>query len=195
MVGGGSVQKSFVEHELLNWTTFVEQRLYLEDSVDHGGDEKDSVSICQKGLSHVSPCIRNSNYVPKSISRIPKAFLRHMFASANDPVYEKRTNGRPFDNLLQLRAAKIRNVLGIPSLWNVAGFAAIPYEHLLRDMDSVLQEVSLAAKTDVAKRCPANAPFTKAPYRLPASFQEWIANHAEWSTEDLIGYKKRDVES
>jgi hypothetical protein len=187
---GRSIQKSFVEHRILNWTSFVEQKLYLDDHVDSRPDGAGKNGICQKGLVHVSPCNRNSNYVPQSLIQIPKVFLRHLFASANDPVYEQnRNNGKPFENLLQLRAKKIQNILDIPLLWNVSSFAVIPYELLLDELELLLNQISTTAA--IAQKCQTTYPFTKANYLLEKQFQEWITTHTDWTMESLIGFKQK----
>ncbi|KAG7366549.1 hypothetical protein IV203_029219 [Nitzschia inconspicua] len=182
VMGGGSIQKSFVEHELLNWTAFVGENLYLDG---YHEDNRDSV-VCQKGYTYISPCHRNMTYVPYDIQKIPRAFLRHLFASANDPVYELTKEGKPFGHILQLRAAKIQNVFQIPVEWNLAAFAAFPYERLLHDVAGLLGEIGKV--TNQTANCAVPKSSNKAPYILPDPFQVWIGKNADWGVERLIGY-------
>jgi hypothetical protein len=193
---GGSVQKSFVHHELLNWTRFVEQKLYLEDYYDDSRIESwkaNGTRICQKGYIHISPCHRNTTYVPLGIRHIPRPFLRHLFASANDPVYEMKIDGKPFANLLQLRAAKIKNFLRIPAMWDVAGFAVIKYETLVTDIESLLRRVgSTVSQKNRCSKTPL--PFQKTPYHLPDSFRQWIRYQTDWSIDKLVGYMHQNNE-
>lgn len=168
----------------MNWTSFVQQNLYLNDyTEDDGGD------ICQKGYAFVSPCRRNATYVPEGIRHIPRSFLRHLYASANDPVYEMKEDGTPFDNILQMRKTKIHNFLQIPSVWDVAAFAVIPYERLLNDPVEIMTEISKAVNQ--TPQCVTPTSSTKVPYDLPESFEAWIRTHAHWETETLIGYSDR----
>jgi hypothetical protein len=185
---GGSLQKSFVQHELLNWTSFVEQKLYLENYGNNSDDQRGHI-ICQKGYSHISPCRRNVTYVPNGIRHIPRAFLRYLFASANDPVYELKDRGDPYDHLLQLRTSKIQNFLHIPTYWDISAFAVIPYERLLNDTEGFLAQIGSIVNQNI--QCNVSTSSKKAPYRLPVSFQHWISNHADWKVEQLIGYYRR----
>jgi hypothetical protein len=186
---GGSFQKSFVQHELLNWTSFVQQKLYLEN-YDVNDHDFNRGRICQKGYSYISPCRRNTTYVPNGIRHIPRAFLRHLFASANDPVYELDDQGVPFDHLLQLRTTKIQNILHIPTYWDVSAFGIIHYEQLLNDMEGLLTQIGNAINQTI--QCSVTTSSTKTPYRLPRSFRDWISNHADWRVEQLIGYNRRN---
>jgi hypothetical protein len=185
---GGSLQKSFVQHELLNWTSFVKQKLYLEN---YGTDRVDKRPgrICQKGYSHISPCQRNTTYVPNGIRQIPSAFLRHLFASANDPVYELDEQGAPYDHLLHLRSSKIQNFLHIPTFWDVSALAVILYEQLCNDTEGILAQIGNTINQTV--QCTITPSSKKAQYNLPSDFQQWISNHADWRIEQLIGYHRR----
>jgi hypothetical protein len=193
----GSVQKSFVGHELLNWTDFVNQKLYLEHYQEEGKEIDDDGgsgnNFCQKGYPYntISPCRRNITFVPEQIGdKIPKAFLRHLYSSANDPVYEKKNaDGRPFSNILELRAAKIKNFLSIPSFWQLSNFAVIQYESLLEKdgIPSLIQQINRLLGTNESK-CPNLPAFRKEPYRIPNEFREWIAKETIWDLEYLVGY-------
>lgn len=181
--GSGSIQKSFVDYELLNWTSFVEQQLSLE-----GGYLEDRTTVCQKGLPFISPCRRNRTYVPEGIRHIPRSFLRHLFASANDPVYELTPQGDPYSTMLHVRAAKIQNFLQISSEWDVAAIAIFPYEQLLSDISSVLEQISKAVTQPLS--CAIPEVTHKAPYGLPNDFRAWIDEHASWDVERLLGYSR-----
>jgi hypothetical protein len=188
----GSVQKTFVDHQILDWIDFVDRKLYLEHYIEADGDDNIGRRFCQKGypLNSISPCQRNISFIPNQIgNKIPRAFLRYLFASANDPVYEKTIGGEPFNNLLQLRAWKIKNFLRLPSVWEVATFSVIQYESLLKKdgIASLIQQITGMLRTN-STSCQSLSPVHKEAYRIANEFHCWIKNATLWDVESLVGY-------
>ena len=179
--GGVSVQKSVVDHQPLNFSTFVRRPLFLEDYHENPVELKRN-GICQKGYpaGTISPCQSNASFVPLSLEEIPQSFLKHLFASVNDPVYELSASGEPFDNILQLRAMKISNFLRIPESWETAGFAVVPYERLLESngVASVIEQIANAVGRPSS--CPSVPNFEKKPYNLSQELLEWVNSTADW---------------
>lgn len=192
--GGYSVQKSYVGHDLLDWKDFVDRPLYLKDDDDEGETSygTNESTVCQKGYARntVSPCRANPNYVPKPLRSIPKAFLHHLPFDTHNPFYEHNPiDGRPFENLLQLRAFKVRNFLSLPERWELAGIGFLPYDRLLGDgLKSLTEEI--ATTLGILDACPSIAHFEKAPYNLTDEFREWITKAVDWDVERLIGYQR-----
>lgn len=186
---GYSIEKSFVGHSLLDWDEFVHRPLYLKD--DEPANAENSM-LCQMGYAPntISPCVPNTNFVPAPLASIPKSFLRHLVFDTNNPIYEHNpVDQTPFENLLQLRAFKLRNLLSLPEQWEMAGVGYIPYENLLgRGLEALTKEISSAM--GIPSSCPALEPFEKAPYNLTKEFRDWITSAAEWDVESLIGYQK-----
>jgi hypothetical protein len=184
--GGFSIQKSFVGHTLLDWKEFVDRPLYLR-----GYDEKqdDIRRICQKGYppNTTSPCQRNTRYVPNQVKVIPEIFLRHLQFGMNDPMYEKNQDGEPFQNLLQLRAMKLKNLLSIPERWELAGIGFIQYENLLGNRLKSLVE-QIGRTIGIVDECHVLPHFEKKPYNISVEFIDWITKSTQWDTEKLIGY-------
>lgn len=202
-----SIKKSYVRHDVLDWKEFVDRPLYLRGYHDDDGEklQKDGATtstasglVCQKGYAPktISPCRRNVYYVPNQLKGIPSVFLRHLPFAANDPVYDKNTtNGKPFENLLQLRAMKVKNFLSIPERWELAGIGFIQYDSLLGNgLKPLVEDISRALginsnDNDIA--CPSLPHFEKSPYNLTVGFRDWITNSALWDVESLIGYHRR----
>ena len=204
--GGHSIQKSYVGHDLLDWKDFVNRPLHLieHDDEDNKPTDKDDVAklkTCQKGyaLNTVSPCRGNSNYVPKPLHNIPKAFLRHLPFDINNPIYEHNPiDGRPFENLLQLRTEKVRNFLSLPERWELAGIGFIQYDSLLGNgLKSLTEDIGRTLgipndneKNNNASTCPSVAPFEKDPYNLTDDYKDWVTKAVNWDVENLIGYHR-----
>ena len=197
-INGRSFQKSYVGHDLLDWKDFVDRPLYLEERPETADDR--ALKLCQMGYAPdtVSPCQRNINYVPKSLQNIPKAFLRHLPFDTHNPVYEHNpTNGIPFENLLQLRAEKVRNFLRLPERWEMAGIGFIHYENLLGEkLKFLIEDISaaLGSHEDINQmkvaHCPSLPHFEKISYNLTTDFRDWITKTAEWDVETLIGFNR-----
>ena len=186
--GGYSVEKSFVGHNLLDWKDFVDRPLYLKEEENTSAESK----LCQMGYAPntVSPCLSNTNYVPEPLRSIPTAFLRHLVFDTNNPIYEHNpVDGRPFENLLQLRAFKMTNFLNLPEKWEMAGIGFIPYDNLLgKGLQSLTESIS--STLGIPDSCPHLEPFSKASYNLTDEFKDWINRRARWDVENLIGYHK-----
>lgn len=194
-IGGYSVQKSYVGHDLLDWNDFVDRPLSLED---YEGEENnnagvvDESKVCQKGyaLNTVSPCRGNLNYVPEPLRKIPKGFLRHLPFDTHNPIYEHNPiDGRPFKNLLQLRAVKVNNFLSLPERWELAGIGFIQYDNLLgTGLESLTEDIGRTL--GIPHACPSLAHFEKTPYNLTDDFRDWITQAVQWDVERLIGYHR-----
>jgi hypothetical protein len=191
------IQKSYIEYETLDWTLFVQAPLRLthEDVAAAG-----SVKICSKGFPKgtLSPCLQNISYVPPLVSHIPRSFLRNLPFDVNHVVYELQSDGEAFNNPLALRAAKIRNILGLAEVWDLGGFVVVRYEDLLDANDNGAMLTTLVTELekmlDVSSHCQPHRNATKSPYSLPNEFVEWIGQHAQWETEGYLGYTRKAID-
>ncbi len=190
--GGHSVEKSLVGHNLLEWKEFVQRPLYLIDEQTEAAVE--SSSLCQMGypVHTVTPCRKNQNYVPVAVQSIPKAFLRHLPYDTNNPVYEHNPlDGKPFANLMELRATKLRNLLALPEKWELGGIGFLQYDNLLGDgLKSLADEIG--SYLGSSSSCPVVEPFEKTIYNFTAEYRNWIAEAVQWDVENLIGYHKHE---
>jgi hypothetical protein len=194
-LGGSILQKSYVTSELFEWQDFVDRPMHVVDY-----DEKDAGILCQFGFSYgrVSPCGKDHTYVPEEIRNIPRSFLRKLPFEADEVVYELNTNGEPFENPMQLRAAKISNFLNLKNEWNLGGFVAMRYEDTLGDnstgaafLDNIVGQIAEAIK--VESECPKLTIFQKEPYTISEGFVSWIINHADWRVEKHLGYSTSET--
>jgi len=185
------VQKSYVGYETLDWDTFVQAPLRL---MEEDAAANHSAKICMKGFPKgtVSPCLRNHSFVPPLVSHIPRSFLRHLPFAVNDAVYELKADGKEFDDPLALRAAKIRNILGLADVWDFGGFAVVRYEDVLNANDNGVHLKTLVEEIEsllgVSNHCQTHQMVNKTAYILPNEFMKWIGQHADWDIERRIGY-------
>jgi hypothetical protein len=102
-------------------------------------------------------------------------------------LYELRNDGSgtPFDNILELRAAKIRNFLSVKHYKRVYGYFSVQYEDACSHPAPLIRKLEQAL--GVAAQCdPIQAPITKHP--LSKDYVDYMRQHVDWETEALIGY-------
>jgi len=187
---GYSSQKSFVGHKLLNWKEFVNRPLYLKGYYEEQDDNNHRI-YCQKGYppNSTSPCGQNRRFIPNEVKGIPEVFLRHLQFELNDPIYEKNQNGEPFENILQLRSIKLKNLLSIPEQWELAGIGFVQYDSLLGNrLKSLVEQIGRVIGIN-ENVCPITPLFKKKTYNISAEFRDWITKSAQWDVEKLIGYQ------
>lgn len=149
--------------------------------------------ICQEGFHYhqIVPCLRPES---KSLNETEhkKSF------SAWDPQYELRQDGSglPFDNLLEMRASKIRNHLSIQHWDWISHLEVIQYENMLRNgTGPMLRFLELLLSHGrgspmIFANCsdipPAPERLNK--YKHRPKFLAAVDERTEWDTESLIGY-------
>lgn len=183
-IRGETFQKSFVTKSILEWKDFVSRPMHFL-----GAERGYTGGLCQKGfeVGAISPCYRDKPYTPTSVKHIPRSFLKHLPFAADDVVYELAGKGTPYEHPLQLRAAKIKNFLGLVQKWELGGFGLVRYEDLLGErLATFVWSISQAFGEE--SRCPQLLPFTKPRYAIKSDFRTWITEHSDWVLESLIGY-------
>ena len=107
-------------------------------------------------------------------------------------LYEMRPDGTPYDNILQLRAAKIRNHLQLGSFVNVSNFIAVRYEDMAQTGTASLIG-QLEDWLGVSAHCqPAvGKPLTRKRPFIPAMIH-WLDEHVDWEAEAMVGYQRGD---
>ncbi|KAL7555918.1 hypothetical protein ACA910_018255 [Epithemia clementina (nom. ined.)] len=110
------------------------------------------------------------------------------------PFYELRDDGSglPFNNILALRSAKIRNFLSVQHFPNVKGFYPMRYEALMTNGTSALLH-SLEQSLNVTANCPPmqhqemEATTTTTTTRpLLEDHVLYMKQHVDWETEKLL---------
>ena len=105
-------------------------------------------------------------------------------------LYELRNDGsgRPYDNLLQLRADKIRNFLQTARFRNVQQLYVLRYEDMVQNgTESLIRQ--LEERLGVTAQCKPTEPQQVPRRPLPDGLVEWMRQHVDWETERLIGYE------
>jgi hypothetical protein len=118
----------------------------------------------------------------------------HRF-SQHQPFYEMKVNdpdGRPYPNILQMRADKIRNFVESGSYTNVKGFWHYQYENLLKTgTANLIKKVERA--TGVKRNphtCTIYEPQDRRKREMDPAFFDYMIDHVDWEAEALIGYEK-----
>jgi len=122
---------------------------------------------------------------------------KHRF-SQHQPFYEMRVNdpkGRPYENILKMRAGKIRNFMESATYSNVEGFWHYQYEGLLKTGTQELVE-KIERATGVKRhpeKCKIYEPQDRRKRPMDPKFIDYMTDHVDWKAEALIGYKKPDL--
>ena len=174
-------------HLWLDWKTFVTRPWTMERT---GGDlflANQTGRICQEGFHYheVVSCLKRP---------LPDEYWQgrnHSF-SERQPFYELRLDGsgKPYTNILALRAAKIRNFLSTADFEKVSALWILRYEDLIKQGTSNLIQ-KLEAATGTSARCiPFEAQGDRHRRQLDMGMIKWLMKHVDWEAESLIGYHK-----
>jgi len=147
----------------------------------------------------VVPCLPD---LERLKARIPESRWRGFV-----PVYEllRDGSGKPFDDLLQLRSAKIVNfLLELPMLYGNAdprsgesrlgGYAAARYEDLVRNgtrflLEQIATMMGMQGLPDGCNPSPGGKDDKYLRRRhIPDDFRQWIDLHLDRDVERLLGY-------
>lgn len=174
------------EHMYMEWQNFVKKTwnmprkgldLLLSDTKNR---------ICQEGFSYneINSC--TFHVYP---SKHYDAWKTHY--SERRPLYELRNDGsgEPFNNILELRAAKNRDFLTYDSFPFVKKLMVVRYEDLVQEgTASMLREIE--KHTGVKAKCEPSPPQTRTAREVDKEFLHYMNKHADWEAETLIGYKQ-----
>merc|ERR1712183_1191243 len=109
------------------------------------------------------------------------------------PIYEMRHDGsgEPYNNILELRAAKIHNFLSVNQWpWIADDLIVVQYEELLgKGTQFLLDEIERLV--GVKPVCDAQPPQPNRKKRkLDQGLVDYLTEHMDWEAEKLIGYSK-----
>lgn len=183
------------EHLDLDWYDFVTRewtmdRLYKDEAWrEHKRKLGDTGRICQENFHfhEVVSCLTRP---------FPDGFWgdhrKHRFSS-HQPFYEMRhgdDQGRPYANILEMRADKIRNFMDVSSYANVEGFWHYRYEALLASgTEELVRKIERA--TGVKRhpnKCKIFDPQNRRKRSVDPEFVQHMIDDADWQAEALIGY-------
>ena len=111
--------------------------------------------------------------------------------SEETPFYEMRPNsgGQPFANIMEMRSAKIQNMLDVQNYKGIAAVWAVQYEYLLqRGTEHLIKRVS--EWTGIEPKCDPFPPQLRRERPFEKGFVDYVSQHLNWTTEELIGYNK-----
>lgn len=115
--------------------------------------------------------------------------------SGKKPQYEMRHDGsgEPYNNILELRTAKIHNFLGVKSWPWVSDVLVIQYEQLLTEGTAFLVG-ELEKATGLTATCKPQPPQPeRAKRQMDQEFVDYLTEHIDWEAEKLIGYKEGEA--
>jgi hypothetical protein len=182
------------EHSNLTWHEFVTSPWTKPTDSQDEGDVNVTLSsgteqICQYHYSpnEVVPCLE-----------MEAAGNKMDWKGRDDrSVYEMRHDGSgmPYDSILELRADKIQNFLSIADFEGIQDLFPVHYETMVRNGTATLihtLEEALGVEAHCSPMDPQSSLFSRP---LAPEYVEWMKEHVDWVTEDLIGYNDVDWET
>jgi hypothetical protein len=149
-------------------------------------------------LKDGDPCQEDFEYnqiVSCSVEPLPKeSYGNKIRYSEHQPFYELRQDGsgKSFANIMDMRAAKIRNFMEVREYPGIADVWTIQYEYLLtKGTDHLLQKIE--EWTGVKRQCDAFPPQNRRKRPISRTFAKYINKYLDWSAEGLIGYTQEEV--
>jgi len=112
--------------------------------------------------------------------------------SGHQPLYELRNDGsgEPFDSILELRTAKIKNFMGVKEYPFVHDAWNLKYEDLILEGTAELLR-KVEEVTGVKANCEASPPQKNRWKRsLDPMFVKYLNDHLDWDVERSIGYEQ-----
>lgn len=173
-------------HLKLKWEEFIEK----EWSVPRVGLDLNMTDgdICQEDFEYNQVISCNEEPLPKA------SFGSKIRYSEHQPFYELRQDGSgmPFKNIMEMRAAKIRNFLEVREYPGIADVWTIQYEYLLtKGTDHLLEKIE--EWTGVKRQCQAFPAQNRRKRPLSRTFAKYVNKNLDWSAEGLIGYIQEEV--
>jgi hypothetical protein len=198
----GDSKKEWMDFMTKDWTLGKRPKRDLELK------NKDEHGICYENFNYneLESCIEGSETDPEYLAMFDKNTGLNEFGYPKDdphdfkaakPMYELRRDGsgKPYDNLMEMRAAKIRNFLEIKK-WNwVKDLAVVRYEEMLaKGTESLIAQIEKITThdgvTQLERNCTPAAPQVRSKRVIDPDLVDWITANIDWKAENKIGYKK-----
>ena len=112
--------------------------------------------------------------------------------SLDKPFYEMRNDGsgEPYDNIMELRSDKIRDIMEIKDFPGVADLWIVQYEYMLAQGTQDLLDY-ITEWTGIKPTCKAYPPQHRPVRNLTSDFVQYVTDHLNWTTEAFIGFEPR----
>mmetsp|Transcript_26192 Transcript_26192/g.29935 ORF Transcript_26192/g.29935 Transcript_26192/m.29935 type:complete len:348 (-) Transcript_26192:220-1263(-) len=175
-----------------NWKEFVTKKWSMDrvgKDLKMTEDEK-NLQLCQENFLYRDIISCHTRPYP------PNAFNKTHY-SEHQPFYEMRYDGSglPFDNILELRAAKIRNFMSVINFNGVKDVWIIQYENLVSKGTNDLIK-SIEAASGVSARCSPSPPQSDRKKRkLKKEFMDYLMQNLDWEAENLVGYSESGMKN
>lgn len=147
--------------------------------------EKLSINACQENFTYRD--LISCNHKP-----YPEGTFNKTHYSEHQPFYEMKYDGsgEPFDNLLEMRAAKIRNFLSTKHFAGVEDFWILQYEVLVAlGTTELIQKIK--DLTGAQSYCEPNpAQQTRKRRGVKPELMEYLMDNLDWKAENMVGYHK-----
>lgn len=170
------------DHIGLKWRPFLEKPWTTERV---GKDlNLSNKTKCQEdfGYAEIISCVSE----PRPKSHFDGRKIRY---SEHQPFYEMRQDGsgQPFNNIMEMRAAKIRNFLEVRDYEGIADLWAIQYEYLLKEgTEHLLKRIEEWIGKD--RTCDSYPPQDRRKRKLSRTYVRYLNDHLDWKAEALVGY-------
>jgi len=172
----------------LEWKDFVTrpwtmERVFLDLNVTE--EEKEDPNSCQEHFLYrdIISCLQRP---------YPFGYFSKTRYSEHQPFYEMRNDGsgKPYNNVLELRAAKIRNFLETKNYAGVNEHWTVQYEELLEHgTNSIIKKLEqLTGATSVCKPSP---PQQRKRRVIDQDMFVHLDQHLDWEAENMVGYYRR----
>ena len=147
----------------------------------------DETTMCQEDFMY-------RDLVSCALEPLPRESYNHTLRySEHQPFYEMRNDGSglPYDNILEMRTDKIRNMLSVVNYEGVADMWVLQYEYLVgKGTDHLLTKIE--EWTGLTRQCRAKEPQNRKPKLsrvISPEFASHVRRHLNWTVEEWIGFQ------
>lgn len=145
--------------------------------------EEKKTQQCQEAFSY-------KDVVSCNVRPFPRGTFKITHYSNHQPFYEMRNDGtgKPYDNILQLRAAKNKNFVATKDFSFVKELWILRYEDMIRKGTvEVIRQIEKA--TGIEARCKVSPPqLNRKKRELIPEEMDYLRANLDWEAEMMIGY-------
>ncbi len=124
----------------------------------------------------------------------PEGHFAKTYMSNHQPFYEMKNDGsgQPYDNILEMRAAKNRNFLSVKDYKAVKELWVVQYEALLEGGTHELIH-DIEQMTGVKAKCEAYPRQIRRQRKMSGDEIQYLKEHVVWDAEEFIGYRRSGI--
>ena len=180
-------------------SNFLPWKAFLAANMTVGnGNGYNETHLCQNAypFGFISPCRVSKDLYPAEVKKDYGSDLSaapdDLPFNAHNPIYEMDENGKPFANPLELRTAKMRNLMNIPNIWDVGGFMTLQHEDVNSKGSGFLLE-QVSKMVGMQPTCNPDPPKNQGMKELNGDWTNWISENVDWELEGSVGYERRPI--